>query len=175
MGFHEADVPAEQPAPQTQARLPAPDVDEGRSQDPEAASRPWAQEPQRLERGHLPALLRMRWPTLKSRRQFNLVYSQGRKRVAMALVVFHLENAPDRQVAFVASRKVGGAVQRNRAKRLMREAFREVGASQTMPSGWLVLVARRDILELKSYQVAEELRTLLRGPRVDGVPEVPPT
>lgn len=111
------------------------------------------------------------WPTLKNRRQFDLVYSQGQKRTSRALVVFVLETAADDQVGFVASRKVGGAVQRNRAKRLMREAFRLVASSQTMPRGWLVLVARSGILHLKSDEVVEELRFLLeRRSDVSGVP-----
>ena len=101
------------------------------------------------------------WPTLKSRRQFDRVYSQGQKRTSRVLVLFHLENAPERSVAFVASRKVGGAVRRNRAKRLMREAFRMVASSQTMPNGWLVLIARAALVNSKSTEVAEHLRTLL--------------
>lgn len=103
----------------------------------------------------------MKWPTLKNRRQFDLVYSQGRKCTSRALVMFHLRDAPDRQVAFVASRKVGGAVQRNRAKRLMREAFRQVASTQLVPDGWYVLIARVGILELKSDMVARELETLM--------------
>lgn len=103
----------------------------------------------------------MKWPTLKNRRQFDLVYSQGRKRTARVLVLFHLDDAPDQQVAFVASRKIGGAVQRNRAKRLMREAFRSLASTQEIPPGWFVLVARSGILGLKSDAVAQELRDLL--------------
>jgi ribonuclease P protein component len=101
------------------------------------------------------------WPRLKSRRQFDRVYSQGQKRTSRVLVLFHLENAPERSVAFVASRKVGGAVERNRAKRLMREAFRSVASSQTMPEGWLVLIARAALVGSSSTNVAEHLRKLL--------------
>jgi ribonuclease P protein component len=113
------------------------------------------------------------WPTLKNRRQFDLVYSQGQKRTSRVLVLFHLENAPDRHVAFVASRKVGGAVQRNRAKRLMREAFRVVASTQSMPEGWLVLIARSRILESGSDDVAEQLRNLLES-RSDATGAPPP-
>lgn len=101
------------------------------------------------------------WPTLKNRKQFDLVYSQGRKRTSKSLVVFYLDSAPDRRVAYVASRKVGGAVQRNRAKRLLRVAFRGVAAGRSMPGGWFVLVARGRILESRSPDVEREFSNVL--------------
>jgi len=101
------------------------------------------------------------WPTLKNRRHFDLVYTRGHKRTSRTVVVFLLDTAPDQRVAYVASRIVGGAVQRNRAKRLLRAAFREAAASRAMPRGWIVLVARSKILEHESAAVTGELETLL--------------
>ena len=46
------------------------------------------------------------------------------------------------RVGVVASRKVGGAVARSRAKRLLREAYRR---APSRPAGDLVLIARRGI------------------------------
>ena len=105
----------------------------------------------------------MRCPTLTRAWQFGLVYTQGRKRTCPVLVLFYLERSTDPHVAFVASKKVGGAVARNRAKRLMREALRQVVKAGLLPRGWLVMVARKDIVQLKSTQVAESLRGLLAG------------
>ena len=116
----------------------------------------------------------MKFPTLRSSSQFDLVYSQGRRVTCNALVLIHLESAPDPRVAFVASRKIGGAVARNRAKRLMREAFRQVEAGLPSRKGWLVMIARREILELKSDQVAEQLRGMLSGPLGGGTSKVRP-
>lgn len=66
------------------------------------------------------------------------------------------------RVAFVCGRAVGGAVERNRARRVLREAWREV--SRSVPDGLeVVLVARPAIRGAKTGPVAQELvRTLNR-------------
>ncbi len=65
----------------------------------------------------------MNWRSLAKQSEFQKVYGEGTKRVGR-LVVVYLLCADDFGSAVVASRKVGGAVQRNRAKRLLREARR---------------------------------------------------
>jgi len=67
----------------------------------------------------------------------------------------------DGQVAFVAGRKVGKAVQRNRARRLMRAAWSDI-ARDAQAGVDLVFVARRAILGAGSQRVATEIADLLR-------------
>ena len=57
---------------------------------------------------------------MRNRAEFQKVYEGGVKKVGRLLVVYLL-SADDMARGVVASRKVGGAVQRNRAKRLLRE------------------------------------------------------
>ena len=185
---HEEDVPAESRASQTQARFSATHVDQSRSSCFEAApeTRPQSAECLRsrpkseflstamVSSRAVPAM--SQWPTLKSRSQFERVYSQGKKQARRPFVLFYLEEtSSEGHVAFVASRKVGGAVQRNRAKRLLRAAFRQVVATQNMPEGWWVLVARQAILQYKSHQVAEELLSLVNELATQSAPQPPPT
>lgn len=63
------------------------------------------------------------WRSLVRRKDFQRVYESGVKNVGRLLVVYLL-CADDMARAVVASKKVGNAVKRNRAKRLLREAFR---------------------------------------------------
>ncbi|MEA2579189.1 MAG: Ribonuclease [Actinomycetota bacterium] len=60
----------------------------------------------------------------------------------------------------VASRKVGGAVERNRAKRILRAAWREI-ASEAGDATDVVLVAREGIRGVKTQDLVRELRDLL--------------
>lgn len=64
-------------------------------------------------------------------------------------------------VAVVASRRVGGAVQRNRARRILREAWREV-APLAGDGNDVVIVAREAIRGAKTQDLVAEMTELLR-------------
>ena len=93
---------------------------------------------------------------LRYRGEFEKAYEQGRRMVSRFFVGFLLrrESGPLR-LGVVASRRVGGAVRRNRAKRLLREVYRR-NRPASMASVDLVLVARRSIVEA-SYRDIEAL------------------
>lgn len=91
---------------------------------------------------------------------FQTVYRTGRKAVGKQLILFFLEHEEHFSFAVVASRKIGNAVQRNRAKRLLREAFRSCAARCDRPGAY-VLVARATMRDRKLSPVAGELTELL--------------
>ncbi len=62
--------------------------------------------------------------------------------------------------AAVASKRIGGAVERNRARRVLRAAWREAGAQ--LDEDDVVLVARGAILGAKTQDLVAEMTELLR-------------
>ena len=99
--------------------------------------------------------------TLRNQRDFNRVYKQGKSRGSKFSVILYRRNGLGHtRTAFVASKKVGNSVERNRARRLMRAAYRSVEAG--IAGGYdIVFVARATINGHKEPEVERCLRRAL--------------
>ncbi len=91
---------------------------------------------------------------------FQKIFNTGHKCVGKYLVMWMIENGAGRVGVVAAKKTFRRAVDRNRAKRLMREAFRLVSPKIDF-AGDIVLVGRRKILDVKMQQVEEELLRLI--------------
>ena len=104
--------------------------------------------------------------TLKNSAQFDRVRREGRTWSAGALVLNAARN--DQHVVrcgFITAKKVGKAVRRNRARRLIREAVRL--RLPAIKPGWdLVWVARPSIVEADYGTVSKAVDELLARSRV---------
>ncbi len=79
----------------------------------------------------------------------------------LLVLAVHANGEAHTRVGITASRALGGAVQRNRAKRLLRAAIQPLLAQ--LPSGYdLVLVARQPLLAEKTPAVQTALEYCLR-------------
>ena len=111
---------------------------------------------------------------IRRRPEFERIYNEGARVSGRFMTVFLLENGRKTQrLGVAAPRKLGPAVDRNRAKRLAREIFRR---HKIAPGYDIVIVPRREMLDASfvilqaDYDRALKLRGSARrgGPRRRG-------
>jgi ribonuclease P protein component len=101
--------------------------------------------------------------TITSSSDIDRLFKHGR-RVSHALLVVLATPSPERddpagRVVFVAGRKMGNAVMRNRCKRVMREACRRVGGPWAGSD--VALVSRPGIASAAPSQIDDALEAAL--------------
>jgi ribonuclease P protein component len=98
---------------------------------------------------------------LRRPEDFRRVWSDGRSWAHPLFILWGMPNMLETtRVGITASRKVGNAVVRNRARRLLRESARHL--YQRIAAGWdIVLVARSALPNAVQRQVESALRSML--------------
>lgn len=100
--------------------------------------------------------------TLKLNKEFKRAYYQGKSKATPFFVCYVIKNRGcGVRYGITTSKKIGNAVERNRARRVIRAAFFSI-LSKTENHRDYVFVARERILSAKSYQVAAAMKGCLK-------------
>lgn len=99
--------------------------------------------------------------TLRKQSDFARVYKQGKSKGSRFAVILYKRNGLKfTRTAFVASKKVGNSVERNRSRRLMRAAYKAL--EPNVKSGYdIIFVARAAIIGCREPEVEKQLKRAL--------------
>jgi ribonuclease P protein component len=143
---NEAHLPAEQPGPQAASRVPQPHGDGRRAQGAECAPRPRPQKAQRLA-------------SIKNRSDF-LAANGGLRTTTPGFILLVRDRKDSDQamrVGFTVTKKIGGAVVRNRMKRRFRALAREIVPTKGFAGADHVMIGRANGVERDFGVLRDEL------------------
>lgn len=99
---------------------------------------------------------------LRNKKDFSAIYNRGKSFGGKYVVLFcRRNNLGYNRLGFLASKKVGNSVVRNRARRLMKESYRQIQDS-TLNGFDIILIARNTIKDVKCDEVYKSMSSLLK-------------
>ena len=100
--------------------------------------------------------------SLKKYGDFQRVYKKGRSYANKYLIMYiRKQDTAGNRIGISVSKKVGNSVVRNRAKRLMKESYRNIEGS--LPEGYdFIIIARNTICGKKCAEVEKSLNSAFR-------------
>ena len=98
---------------------------------------------------------------LRRKKDFDRLYKRGKSFGSRYVVLFFIKNDfPYTRRAFLASKKVGNSVRRNRARRLMKESHRKFRGN--IKEGYDILfIARNNVNGSKCQDVEKSIKEVL--------------
>ncbi|MBQ8415064.1 MAG: ribonuclease P protein component [Clostridia bacterium] len=113
----------------------------------------------------------MKFTAIKENHLYSKAYSKGKRAVTSALAVYvlpdyaakrlakaHPQKTVVNRIGLTTSTKLGGAVIRNRTRRIMREGLRALEKEKTLKVGFLIVIAARSAaVGLKSDEIKDQL------------------
>ena len=113
----------------------------------------------------------MKFKAICENHLYSKAYSKGKRAVTSALAVYvlpdyaakrlakaHPQKRVVNRIGLTTSTKLGGAVIRNRCRRIMREALRSIEQEKKLKVGFLIVIAARSAsVGLKSNEIKRQL------------------
>lgn len=98
--------------------------------------------------------------TLKLNKEFKRAYYKGKFKAHPLLITYLVKSYHKKpRIGITASKKVGGAVQRNRTRRIIKQAFRELSSEITIKSNDYVFVAR----DKTKYSTTKDIKKIMKN------------
>ena len=96
--------------------------------------------------------------TLKENKDFRRLYYRGKNKASSCVVTYaSRSNRGVNRIGITTSKKIGNAVERNRSRRVIRAAYREL--EPRINGNWdFVFVARSKTCKVKTQQVFDEMQ-----------------
>lgn len=100
---------------------------------------------------------------LRDKRDFTALYNNGKSVREKSFILLYRKNGLNfTRRAFLASKKVGNSVSRNRARRLLKESYRQMGA-EVKPGYDVLFIARKNIIPMKCQEVQFSMKKALES------------
>ena len=113
----------------------------------------------------------MKFVAIKENHLYSKAYSKGKRAVTSALAVYilpdyaakklakaHPQKKMVNRIGLTTSTKLGGAVVRNRTRRILREGLRALEKEKRLKVGFLIVIAARSAaVNLKSDEIKAQL------------------
>ncbi len=117
----------------------------------------------------------MKYVAIGENHLYSKAYAKGKKYVGRLAAVYvlpdyaakklqkaHPQKLKINRIGLTVTKKIGGAVVRNRVKRIIREAYRSIDTQRGVKCGFLVvIVARSMAVKAKSYEMKKDLERSL--------------
>ncbi len=107
----------------------------------------------------------MRLPTLKKSSEFSIVRNKGRYFKSFSFNGYILSDEKEEKftLGLIASKKLGNAVERNRAKRRVREAIRTCSLINMLVGVRFVIILKKTVLKVPFIDLKQDIEKFLQN------------
>ncbi|MEG0829524.1 MAG: ribonuclease P protein component [Anaerovoracaceae bacterium] len=103
---------------------------------------------------------------LRRQKDFSTIYNKGKSIGERYVVVFYRRNNLSyNRISFLASKKIGNSVIRNRARRLMKESYRQI--FHLFGVGYdIIFIGRKTIIDSKCADVKKSMEAAAKKAKI---------